>query len=132
MDPRWRQAMDKEIEALEHNNTWTLCPLLIGKHPIGCKWVYKIKYKADGSIECYKARLVAKGYTQQEGIDSKQGISISQRYTLDIQNDVGLLGASPASFPMEQHLKLTPTEGEILKDPTKYRRLVGHLIYLTS
>lgn len=65
----WREAMAKEIQALESNNTWSLCPLLEGKLPIGCKWVYKIKYRSDGSIERYKARLVAKGYTQVEGID---------------------------------------------------------------
>ena len=40
-----------------------------GKTPIGCKWLYKPKLNADGSIEKLKARLVATGYSQQEGIN---------------------------------------------------------------
>lgn len=61
--------MDKEIQILELNYTWTLTPLPPGKIPIGCKWVYRIKYHLDGTIERYKAWLVAKGYTQKEGLD---------------------------------------------------------------
>jgi hypothetical protein len=61
--------MTNEIIALEQNQTWDLVLLPQNKSAIGCKWVYKVKFQADGKVERYKARLVAKGYTQQEGID---------------------------------------------------------------
>ncbi|PKI60228.1 hypothetical protein CRG98_019416 [Punica granatum] len=68
-DPRWQAAMNEELRALELNETGTLTSLPPSKNPISCKWVYKIKRRADGSVERYKARLVAKGFTQVEGID---------------------------------------------------------------
>ncbi|RVW75421.1 Retrovirus-related Pol polyprotein from transposon RE1 [Vitis vinifera] len=251
--------MSTELQALERNNTWEMVPLSPGHKPIGCRWVYKIKYHSDGTIERYKARLVAKGYTQVAGIDyqetfsptaklttlrclltvaasknwyihqldvhnaflhgnlqeevymtpppglrrqgenlvcrlrksiyglkqasrnwfstftatvksagyiqskadyslftksqgnkftailiyvddilltefsrSKKGIFMSQRkYALDILQDTGLTGVKPEKFPMEQNLKLTDEDGELLHDPSRYQRLVGRLIYLT-
>lgn len=283
--------MDTELQALEANQSWSMVSLPPGQRPIGCKWVFKIKYKSDGTIDRYKACLVAKGFTQHEGIDyketfapvaklttvrclltvvavrnwplhqmdvqnaflhgdlheevymlpppgsrrhgerlvcrlhkslyrlkqasrswfqkfhsairdigftqsragyslftqvtggsltiillyvddlvitrnddaainnlkqflnsrfrikdlgplkyflgvevarSKVGITICQRkYTLDILEEAGLLGVKPAKVPMEHDLVLLPTGSDPLKDPTRFRRLIGKLIYLT-
>ncbi|XP_042944481.1 uncharacterized mitochondrial protein AtMg00810-like [Carya illinoinensis] len=218
--------MTAELRALEANSTWTLEPLPPGKKPIGCKWVFKTKLQADGSIERYKARLVVLAVaatknwiihqldvnnaflhgdldeevymTPPPGFHSSQadhslftlttstsivlvlvyvddilvagndlsqieifkrilsthfktkdlgslkyflglevarsstGIFLNQRkYALDILSDSGQLGARTALFPMEQHLKLTAQDGDLLPDPGLYRRLVGRLIYLT-
>lgn len=71
-DYNWFNAIQKEIQALENNYTWSLVPLPPGKVPIGCKWVYKLKYKVDGTLDKYKARLAAKGYTQQAGVDYEE------------------------------------------------------------
>ncbi|KAK4399873.1 Retrovirus-related Pol polyprotein from transposon RE1 [Sesamum angolense] len=65
----WQQAMHQELTALEENKTWEVVDLPSDKRAIGCKWVYKVKLKPDGSVDRYKARLVAKGYNQIEGID---------------------------------------------------------------
>ena len=68
----WKEAMQKEYDALIKNDTWKLVDPPFGTKPIGCKWVYKNKYKADGSLDKHKARLVAKGFAQKEGVDYEE------------------------------------------------------------
>jgi len=74
-DKNWKQAMNSEYEALIRNKTWHLVPPQRGTNVIGCKWVYKIKRKSDGSLDRYKARLVAKGFKQRYGIDYEDTFS---------------------------------------------------------
>ena len=61
--------------ALDVNHTWSLTSLPPGKKPIGCHWVYKIKWHLDGTIERFKARLVVRGYIQLEGLDYHDNFS---------------------------------------------------------
>jgi hypothetical protein len=67
--------MDEKMGALDANATWELVALPKDKKAIGCKWVYKVKHNADGSMSRYKARLVAKGYAQTYGIDYEETYS---------------------------------------------------------
>ncbi|KAK9929256.1 hypothetical protein M0R45_026360 [Rubus argutus] len=81
LDSRWKEAMNKEIQALQDNGTWSLVSLPSHKKPIGCKWVYKIKYNPNGTVERYKARLVAKGYSQVAGIDYRETFAPVEKLT---------------------------------------------------
>jgi histone deacetylase 1/2 len=67
--------MDIEYDALMKNKTWHLVPPHRGQNIIDCRWVYKEKRKADGTLDKYKARLVAKGYKQRYGIDYEDTFS---------------------------------------------------------
>lgn len=57
---KWQQARKLEFDTLEMNHTWTVMPLLIDKHTIWCKWVYRVNYKANSTVERYKAKLLLK------------------------------------------------------------------------
>jgi len=67
--------MNKGLEALESNGTWTLTTLPPNKKALTSKWVYKIKFRRDGSIERYKARLVTRGFQQVKDKDYKHTFS---------------------------------------------------------
>ena len=68
--PYWKEAINDEVESILQNHTWELVDLPSGSKPLGYKWIFKKKMKADGSIDKYKARLVIKGYKQKEGLDN--------------------------------------------------------------
>lgn len=68
----WITAMKEEMKSLKENQTWELVQLPKDRKTIGCKWVYKIKYDANGEVCKYKARLVAQGFSQKFGSDYDQ------------------------------------------------------------
>ncbi|KAG8479816.1 hypothetical protein CXB51_029314 [Gossypium anomalum] len=65
----WTAAAKAEYGALISNHTWDLVPLPAGRCAVGCKWIFKVKHNADGSVARYKGRLVVKGYLQEVGVD---------------------------------------------------------------
>jgi hypothetical protein len=74
-NPKWDNAMDEEMAALDANATWELVALPKDKKAIGCKWVYKVKHNANGSMSRYKVKLVTKGYAQTYGINYEETYS---------------------------------------------------------
>ncbi|KAM0019270.1 putative RNA-directed DNA polymerase [Helianthus debilis subsp. tardiflorus] len=68
-DSRWMHAMIDELNALKTNDTWDLVPRPKSSNVVGSKWIFRIKYKSDGSIDRFKARLVAQGFSQIPGFD---------------------------------------------------------------
>lgn len=73
--------MQQELDALEYNKTWVITSLPTGAKALGCKWVYKVKFHLEGTVERYKARLMAKVYTQRRGFDFQETFSPVAKHT---------------------------------------------------
>jgi len=73
LDPKWLAAMQDEFAALANSHNWDLVPNSSDMNLIG--WVFRVKYKSDGSVLKYKACLVAKGFNQTPGIDFSETFS---------------------------------------------------------
>ena len=137
---QWKQAAQEEFGSIQAAGTWTLVPLPAGRKAIGCKWVFKLKRKADGSIDRYKARIVAKGYSQKEGVDYTETfapvakfsairalLSLCAFYDFELhQMDVT---TAFLNGDLEQEIYMTQPEGFV--DPTKphYVCLLHHSLY---
>ena len=76
----WHAAALEEFNALLDNGTFEPIRLPSGRKAIGCRWVFKLKRKHDGSIDRYKARLVAKGFSQRPGLDFGQVFAPTARW----------------------------------------------------
>ncbi|PRQ50961.1 putative RNA-directed DNA polymerase [Rosa chinensis] len=74
-DPNWVAAMKEEIHALHKTSTWTLVPPHSSQNLVGSKWIFRIKQRADGTVDRYKARLVAQGFHQKAGLDYSETFS---------------------------------------------------------
>ena len=90
-DPKWKDAMQQEYDALLANQTWELVKLPSHRTPIGCKWVFIVKENADGTVNRYKARLVAKGFHQQKGFDIEETLSSGETCHSENSSFIGCL-----------------------------------------
>jgi len=66
---QWKKATDNEYTAIMDNNTYRLVPLPKERKSVSKKWIYKIKYNTDCTVDWYKSRWIARGFTQRKGID---------------------------------------------------------------
>jgi len=72
---QWRLAMEEELDSHAQNGTWILVPPPANGRVLDCRWVFKVKYNTDTSVQRFKARLVVKGYRQRHGIDYDETFS---------------------------------------------------------
>ncbi|PHU11897.1 hypothetical protein BC332_18827 [Capsicum chinense] len=94
----WKEAANSDIDSILRNYMWELVDLPPGNKPLGSKWIFQRKMKADGTIDKYKARLVVKGFKHKEGLDYFDTYSPLTRIT-----SIQMLIALVAVYDLEIH-----------------------------
>ncbi|CAI7781361.1 unnamed protein product [Closterium sp. NIES-53] len=80
---KWREAMDRELKALKERNTRKVVPISMARNKtiLTGKWVFRVKTKADGTIDKFKARWVVRGFDQEHGRDFTKTFAPVSRHT---------------------------------------------------
>ena len=131
----WYKAALDEIQSLLENGTFELVQLPPGRKAVGSKWVFKVKRKADGSVERYKGRLVAQGFSQRPGFDytetfapTPQWAAIRATLALAALEDLYLESVDISSAflngKLEEEVYMRQPEGFVEKDKTWVWRLI--------
>lgn len=66
---KWKEAMDEEIASLKENDTWEIVPKPKDRDVVSCKWVFKLKRKAEAKIDRHKAKLVTRVFFKKYVMD---------------------------------------------------------------
>lgn len=110
----WITAMQEELQALQDNHSWDIVSCPASVKPIGCKWVYSIKLRSDGSLDRYKARLVALGNRQEYGIDYEETFApVAKMTTVRL---VLSIAASKGWFLRQMDVKNAFLHGDLKED----------------
>ena len=112
--------MLEEYNSILTNDVWDVVPRPQGKSVVTSKWIYKVKFSADGSIEKCKARFVARGFSQKEGIDYDKTFAPVARYS-SIRIIISL--ASVMGWKLHSYLWVLGFSKSIV-DPNLYIKVV--------
>ena len=139
-NPEWQRVMEEEYQALLRNNTWVLVSSTYASHIVQSKWIFRTKFKVDGSLDKYKARLVAKGFQQTPGIDFFETFSpvvkastIRIIFTLAVTKgwDIQQIDVNNAFMNGDLHedVFISQPEGFIITNRPLYERKLHKVLY---